>query len=90
MSLQSFRGASQYRGIKAAFITPADTAGLKNIEGCKFIQVATTAGTVTFRHSNGDLSVAVPIALNQSFELGSDMVNIIATGTTAVDIIAYY
>ena len=90
MSYGGFRAASQYRGIKSSLITPADTAGLTNIEGCKFIQVKTTAGNVTFRHKNGDLSVAVPIALNQSFELGSDMVNIMSTGTTAVDIIAYY
>jgi glutamate-1-semialdehyde aminotransferase len=80
----------QYRGVRAAFVTPADTAGLKNIEGARFIQVCGSAGTVTFRHEDSTISVAIPLALNQSFELGSQMRNIMLTGTTATDIAVYY
>lgn len=90
MSFNPTQSPSQYRGIDAAFVTPADTAGVKNVAGRKFIQVCGAAGTVTFRHDDLSLSVAIPLALNQSFELGANMTHIMATGTTATNIASYY
>jgi len=91
MSYNPLKTPHNYQGIKAAFVTPADTALLRNIAGVRFIQACGAAGTVTFRlDDDTTLTVAVPIALNQSFEIGSKMVNIMSTGTTATNIAAYY
>jgi len=90
MSYGGFRAPSQYRGIDAAFVTPSDSASSYNIRGKKFIQVTGVAGNVVFRQVGGVTSKPVPLALNQSFELGADMENIEFTNTTATNIITYY
>jgi hypothetical protein len=77
----------RYSNVGIADITPHDTTD--NALGVRYIQVR-VAGSVVFRHKTGAVSVAVPIAVNQSFRLGSEVVAIHSTGTTATGIIPYY
>lgn len=90
MSYNPLKAPHSYQGIDTNFVTPSDVAGVQNVAGKRFIQVNGAAGTVTFRHKNGTLSAPIDLALNQSFELGSEMVNIMATGTTATEIATYF
>lgn len=90
MSFAGFRAATGYRGVDADFVTKSDSASSYNVRGKRFIQVTGVAGDVVFRQVGGITSKPVPLALNQSFELGSDMENIQSTGTTATNIITFY
>lgn len=71
----------------AAAITPSDTADERNLVDdenkmrVRYIQT-TAAGSITFRHSDGTLSMAIPIAANQSYAMGTAVVHIMSTGTT--------
>lgn len=86
----------KYRKIGAEFIVPADTADARNLISAtlgkvRFIQCV-SAGTITFRHDDNTLSVAVPVAVNQSLAIGEDVVHVMATDTSlgATDIIPYW
>ena len=67
-------------------ITPHDTN--ETIKGARYIQCA-VAGNIVFLHRDASTSDAIPLAVNQSFELGYQHVGI-HTSTTATGILAYW
>ena len=86
----------KYRSIGADYIVPDDTAAATNLVSAtlgkvRFIQ-SVTAGTITFRHDDGTLSLPVPIAVNQSLAIGEDVVHVMDTDTSlgATDIIPFW
>lgn len=69
-------------------VTPHATD--ENIKGARYIQVV-TGGNVVFTKRDGTLTGAIPIAANQSFALGFDLVGINDdAGTTASGFRVYW
>lgn len=77
----------RFRKFGAALITPSDTADARNLVDSvnklrvRYVQ-AKTDGEIVFRHSDDTLSVAIPVFAAQSYELGTDVVHIMESGTT--------
>lgn len=76
-----------YRYAKPEAVTPDADSTLRNIEGAWSIMV-TVSGNVNF-HLRDATTVVLPILAGSSFELGSDMVHILAASTTASGIFKF-
>lgn len=77
----------RYRKFGSSLITPSDTADERNLVDAvnklrvRYIQARAT-GVIVFRHADDTLSVPIDVVANQSYEMGTDVVHIMATGTT--------
>ena len=86
----------RFKKFGSAYITPSDDAvPAKNLVDAenglrvRFIQARAT-GVIVFRHIDETLSVPIDVTANQAYELGTDVVHIMATGTTATNLVALY